>query len=102
MSKYNVIISTKAQLDLAECVRFVLNVSKEAAIALANNIYSSLNSLNLFPERNPIFEMPKSFPFTVRKQIINGRYIALYTIEGENVVIYRLLDSRRKFDYLLS
>ncbi len=101
MKQFEITILSKAQTDLADCVEFVLKVSKEAAIKLADDIYSSIQSLDVFPERNPIFEMPKSFPFVVRKQIINKRYVALYTIEEEKVVVYRILDTRRKFDYLL-
>lgn len=102
MEKFNVIISSKAQLDLAESVGFVLNVSKEAAIKLANDVYSAIDSLSNFPERNPVFEMPKSFPFVVRKLFINKRYVVLYGIETNNIiVVYRILDSRRQFDYLL-
>lgn len=101
MNQYKVIITSKAQSDLAACISFVLKVSKEAAINLANDIYFSLDSLKALPERNPIFSMPKSFPFTIRKQIINGRYVSLYSVENNNVVVYRILDSRREFDYLI-
>ena len=102
MESFKIIISSKAQSDLAECVAFVSNVSKEAAYSLVDDIYSSIESLRTFPERNSIFEMPKSFPFIIRKLVINKRYIALYAIENNEVVIYRILDSRRKFDYLLA
>ena len=101
MESFIVIISSRAQSDLSECVGFVLNVSKESALKLANDIYSSIESLSLLPERNPVFEMPKPFPFIIRKLVINKRYVALYSIEANNVVIYRIIDSRRKFDYLI-
>lgn len=101
MEKYKIIISSIAQSDLAECVGFVLNVSKDTAYSLANDIYHSIESLTFFPERNPVFEMPKSFPFIIRKLIINKRYVALYSVEDKDVVIYRILDSRRKLDYIV-
>ena len=101
MDNYQVIISSTAQSDLAECVGFVLNVSKEAAIELANNFFTAADSLSVFPERNPLFEMPKSFPFVIRKLILNKRYIVLYSIENLNVVIYRIIDSRKKFAHLI-
>ncbi len=101
MDNFKLIITSKAQSDLTECVNFVLNVSKEAAVSLVNEIYSSIESLQTLPERNPIFEMPKSFPFTIRKLIIKKRYVALYALEDNNVVIYRILDSRRKLDYII-
>ena len=101
MVPFKVIVSNNAQSDVAECVGFVKKVSKEEAIKLAETLYSSMSSLNMFPERNPIFEMPKSFPLVLRKHIVGGRYIILYTIEQQTVVIYRVIDSRRKFAHLI-
>ena len=101
MDSYQIIISFKAQSDLSDCVSFLLNVSKEAAKQLADDIYSAIESLNVFPERNPVFEMPKSFPFIVRKHVVNNRYILLYSVEDKSVVIYRIIDSRRNFASLL-
>ena len=102
MDSYKVVISSYAQQDIASCISFVLNVSKEAAINLRNDIFSSLESLSTFPERNPIFNMPSTFLFTIRQMIINKRYIALYSIEGHVVYICRVIDSRRQFDYLIN
>ena len=101
MGLFNVVISAKAQNDRAECVSFVRNVSKEAAKKLVLEMHNQILSLEKFPERNPIFEMSKSFPFLVMKLVINSRYIVFYTIEAKNIVVYRILDSRRKFDGLL-
>lgn len=101
MNSYKVIISSKAQLDISEIVSFVLNVSKEAATDLANTIFESLSSLNQLPERYPVFEMPKSFPSTIRKQVIKNRYIALFAIEKNQVIVYRILDTRHNLQYLI-
>lgn len=101
MDQFKIDISIKAHEDIADCVSFVLNVSKEAAFALVSTIYSSLATLNSFPERNPVFEMPKHFPFTIRKHIIDKRYVALYSIENDKVIVYRVIDTRKKCEYLL-
>lgn len=101
MPSFKIIISSKAQSDLAERVSFTSNVSKEAASELAKELFDSIKSLSSFPERNPVFEMPKSFPFTVRKFIVKKTYIILYAIESDKVVIYRILDSRRKLSRLI-
>ena len=101
MEHYSIIISSKAQSDITECVGFVLRVSKEAARNLADEIYQSIELLVTFPERFPIFEMPNTFPLAIRKLIVKGRYVVLYSIEGNNVVVYRILDSRRGLDYLV-
>ena len=99
--EYSVIWTKTAVSDLSTCIRFVLNVSKEAAKQLKNDISKAGESLFMFPERNPVFEGPKSFPHVIRKHVVNNRYILLYTIEERSVVIYRVLDSRRKFIHLL-
>ena len=100
MEYYNVIITSRAQIDLTVCIAFVLNTSVEAAKNLANEMKESLQSLSTWPERNPIFEMPKGFPFDIRKQVISKKYVVLYSIEDKNVVVYRILDSRRGFDHI--
>ena len=101
MTLYSVVWSSKALSDLAECIQFLLNVSKEAAVNLRNEAFSCANGLEAFPEKNPIFEMPKSFPFILRKQVVSKRYILLYTIEKEKIVIYRMIDCRKQFGSLL-
>ena len=101
MDQFKIDVTTKAHEDIADCVFFVMRVSKEAALALTTTIYSSLATLNSFPERNPVFEMPKHFPFIVRKHIIDKRYVALYSIEKDKVIIYRVIDTRKKCEYLL-
>ena len=99
--KYSVVWLQTALSDLSSCVLFVLKVSAEAAKQLKKDIEKAGNSLALFPDKNPVFEGPKSFPFVLRKQIVNNRYILLYTVEEQKVVIYRILDSRRKFGHLV-
>ena len=101
MTLYKVVWSAKALADLAECIHFVLNVSIEAAEKLRNEAFSAANALEAFPEKNPIFEMPKAFPFVVRKQIVSKRYVLLYTVEKDTIVIYRMLDCRRNFNSIL-
>ena len=101
MAETKIVITSRAQTDIAECASFVLNVSKDAAQKLSDNIYSSIESLGLFPEKNPIFEMNQSFPLTIRKQIVDKRYLILYAVEKNEIVIYRVLDSRRKFESLI-
>ena len=101
MTFFEVIISPRAHSDIADCVSFLLNVSQKAAEELYNKIYDTLDLLSCFPEKNPVFEMNKAFPQIVRKQIIDKRYIALYIIEKEKIVVLRVLDSRRKFQSLL-
>lgn len=101
MAHFDVYISAKAQADIAECVSFVLRLSPDAAHSVTDTLYSVIMSLDEFPERNPVFEMPKTYPYVLRKCVINGRYLALYRLDGQRVIVLRVLDARRKFDSLL-
>lgn len=102
MDHYQVVITSTAFYDLSSIITFVSNVSKEAAIQLSNDLKNSISSLSTFPERNPVFEMPSTFKEIIRQHIVNKRYIVLYSIENNSVVVHRILDSRRKFNHLIS
>lgn len=99
--EYKIEWSSKSLSDLTEHVSFQRKVSIEAASALSSNIISAGLSLSSFPERYSEFQMPINFPITIRKCIVDGRYIILYGIINDSVMIYRILDARRKFDGLL-
>ncbi len=101
MNKYKVVITSKALEDLKNCVSFVMNVSREAAQKLQNDLFDSFRSLESFPEKHPIFEMIKSFPLIVRKKVVNQRYVVLFSIKENEILIFRILDVRRKFEGLL-
>ena len=93
--------SPKSVSDLGEYVSFQRKVSTEAASTLATSIIEAGLSLSSFPERFSEFPMPSNFPITIRKCVVSGRYIILYGVIDNKVVIYRILDARRKFDGLL-
>ncbi|MBQ7250583.1 MAG: type II toxin-antitoxin system RelE/ParE family toxin [Bacilli bacterium] len=95
-------ITSRAQSDLAECVGFVFKDPKEAGRKLAKDIYSSIESLGAFPERNAVFPMPKSFPNIVRKLVIDKPYLVLYAVAAQRVIVYRILDARRKLNNLIA
>lgn len=99
---YKVEWSSKSVSDLTEHVSFVKKVSKETAFTLSSNIINAALSLSSFPERFPEFHMPYNFPVVIRKCVVDGRYIILYGILGNSVVIYRVLNARRNFGGLIS
>ena len=93
--------SPKAASDLGEHVALQKRVSVDAASSISSKIIASGESLSTFPERFEEFRMPRNFPFAVRKCVVDGRYIFLYAVKEDSVVIYRVLDARRKFGGLL-
>lgn len=101
MAVSKIVLTSNAYADWQNCVSFVLNVSKEAAIQLDDEIKAAIDNLGNYPEKNPIFEMNRVFPFVVRKSIINRRYIILFSINEQEILVYRILDVRRKFEALI-
>jgi len=81
-------------------IGFVKNVSLEAAKQLSYDLYNFIESLKTFPERNPLFEMPQGSKSEMRKGIVNKRYIVIYEIDKQ-IVVHRILDSRKGFEQLL-
>jgi len=100
MDKYEIVISSKAHEDLLNHIGFVKNVSLEAAKQLSEDLYNFIESLKTFPERNPLFEMPLGYKNEMRKGIVNKRYIVIYEIDKQ-IVVHRILDSRKGFEQLL-
>ena len=101
MDKYKIIWRPEAQLDLIAHITFLSNVSMDAALELRKVFFEEVNALSFFPERNPSFEMPNGFPFIARKKVVNNRYLILYVIDKGDVKIYRILDTRKQFEYLM-
>ena len=46
--------------------------------------------------------MPKSFPNIVRKLVIDKPYLVLYAVAAQRVIVYRILDARRKLNNLIA
>ena len=55
-----------------------------------------LRSLPSFPERHPEIQDLRIAGARIRKMsIYNGRYVVLYKVAGDTVVIYDVVDSQR-------
>ena len=96
MEVKDIIITSRAQTDISTCITFVLNISKDAS-KVAKEIFKSIESLKQFPERFPAFNMPNYASYAYRKMVINKRYIAIYSLEEDTIVIHRVLDGRRGY-----
>ena len=96
MVQFKILIAQKAFSSISEHVLFVRNVSLEAAKELYEETMTSLRSLSSFPERYPEIQDLRIAGARVRKMSIhNGRYVALYKVDGDTVVIYDVIDTRK-------
>ena len=102
MKQYKIEWSNRAKIDLFNHFSFILNVSYDAAQSFAKNIQQSVSSLETFPQRFPLFEMNNIISnIEFRKFVVDSRYIVIYAIYKESIKIYRILDSRKKFETLI-
>lgn len=96
MAELKVSITQKAFSSISEHVLFVRNVSLEAAKELCEETMTSLRSLSSFPERYPEIQGLRIAGARIRKMAIHdGHYVALYKVDGDTVVIYDVVDSRK-------
>lgn len=101
MNNYKIVITQHAFSSISECVMFVNNVSPEAANSLYEELMTSIKSLSTFPNKYPEIQDLLIMDAKVRKMPIhNGRYVILYKVENDTVVIYDIIDTRK--DSILS
>jgi hypothetical protein len=99
--RYEVIISDKASEMLLTHVRFLAQVSEEAAQEVAGRFTSSARSLEYFPERNP-WLTDISLPINkYRKLLFSKRHLIIYQIKDNKVYIDYIVDCRQDYAWLL-
>lgn len=98
---YKVIVSDRAADMMIHHVRFMAQVSFQAAEKLRTEIIKAAKSLENFPERNSWLSDPVLPAIKYRKMIINKRYLLIYQIKDDLVYIEYILDCRQDYQWLL-
>ncbi|MDD4089299.1 MAG: type II toxin-antitoxin system RelE/ParE family toxin [Tissierellia bacterium] len=98
---YKVRITSEATDMLISHSRFIANVSEKAAMQFVKEFYNKTNSLEIFPERNPLIFDPMIPEGKYRKLVIFKRYLIIYQIKDEYVYVDALLDCRQDYNWLL-
>ncbi len=100
-SRYKVIISEKAVAMLVSHVRFLANVSEEAAQNLIAEFNYAAKSLETFPDRNAWLSDP-SLPINkYRKMMFDKRYLIIYQVKSDKVYLDFVVDCRQDYNWLL-
>ena len=96
MTELKISITQRALSSISEHVFYVRNVSLEAAKELYEETMASLRSLSSFPERYPEIQDLRIAGARIRNMAIHdGRYVALYKVDGDTVAIYDVIDTRK-------
>ncbi|MBQ7581036.1 MAG: type II toxin-antitoxin system RelE/ParE family toxin [Clostridia bacterium] len=98
--KYTVIVSDTAKRQIASHVAFLANVSKEAAKNTKNTIIEALRSLETMPGRYPFLDedlLPKN---KYHKMFVESRYLILYQVRDNVVLVDYIVDCRQEYEWL--
>ena len=98
---YQVVISDRAVGLLLRHVHFVAQVNVQAAERLREEIMEAAKSLQRFPERNMWLCDPMLPVSKYRKMLVSKRYLLVYQIKDDTVLIEYLLDCRQDYQWLL-
>lgn len=94
MKQYNVKITSKALVDMEAIYDYIADelLNPDAAMGQYNRIADAIESLKMFPERCRLFDSHPEHELGMR-QIPVDNYTAIYVIQGDDVVVLRVLYS---------
>lgn len=96
MSNYEVIVSRQAIITFKRNIKFLRKFSIPYSKKIESKIDSSIKNLKSFPNIHPIFK--KTNKNVYRKIIVERRYLVVYTVKHQKVLIYYILDGRQAYD----
>ena len=99
--KYKVVVSDRAKRMLGTHIRFMAQVSKEAAEAKKKELITAMRSLSTLPQRFPFFEEMYIPPNKYHKMVVPQWYLILFQIQDDMVYVDYILDCRKDYSWLL-
>lgn len=99
--RYHVIISERAGEMLVQYVRFLAQVSTQAADKLRGDVIEAAKSLQEFPERGSWLTDSLLPANKDRKLLLDKRYLLIYRIKDDTVYIDYILDCRQDYGWLI-
>lgn len=99
--KYKVIVSDRAKRMLGTYIRFMAQVSKEAAAAEKKELMTVMYSLSQMPQCFPFFEEMYITPNKYHKTFVEKWYLILYQIQDDTVYVDYILDCRKDYSWLI-
>ena len=102
MAKIEVKITKNAEKDMMLIYEYILNdlKSPQTALKYFNQLASSINSLNLFPERCPIVKQFIKLGIKIRRLNVNNHAI-FYNYENNIVTILRVFHASSNLEKLI-
>ncbi len=96
MGKYRILLASRVKTQLLNHTGFLAKVSIPAAKRFRNSFNDLLERLEENPFQFPVEEEKYLPDMEFRKALFEGRYKALFRIEGNTVWIYAVIDCRQQ------
>jgi toxin ParE1/3/4 len=102
MSKrFKTIISRYAEDDLIEILEYYKAKNEVYAQKFLIIFEKMVEELKEYPERGRIVPELEKQNILEYRELIEGNYRIIYAVEGNNVIIHTIIDSRRNLEELL-
>ena len=96
--KYSVNVDAAAKSKMTRHARFLAQVSVPAAQRLRNAYQASLKSLEINPQRCPLYNPSSEIQEELRYLLFSARYRIVFEIIGDSVYVYDVQDTRQDLD----
>ena len=98
---YRVIVSDRAAEMLVSHIRFVAQVSRQAADDLRKEFIKTAKTLEALPERGSWLADPRLPINKYRKLVVENRYMLIYQVKDNTVYIDSIIDCRRDYPWII-
>ena len=99
--QYKVVVTPTAVRSLANIVKIIAFDSPQNARIIKNEIMADIRKLNDMPERHPYIDDDYIPKFKYRKFIVHSRYIIIYQVFCNMVLIEHVVDGYSDYKTLL-
>ncbi len=99
--KYKVIVSDRAKQMLGTHIRFMAEVSKDAAIVKKKELMEAMRFLEHMPRRFPFLAEAYIPPNKYHKMFVAKWYLVLYQVQDDTVYVDYILDCRKDYSWLI-
>ena len=99
--EYKTFISRYAEDDLIEIIVYFYSINQEFSTKLLITIENKIDTLKTFPEQGRIVPELEKQNISVYRELIEGNYRIIYSIQDEIVYIHTIVDSRRNLEEIL-
>ena len=99
--KHKIIFSKFAENDLLEIIEYYNDINKSFAKNLFSSIEEKVQNLKNFPEQGKIVSELEKQNIIDYRELIEGNYRIIYTVQEDTIIIHTIIDSRRNLEDLL-